>query len=325
MKLRRNLITVLAAAAIATAIPSASASAYSSVVDHNSRFDEGIPQPIKTERMKIAEWDGRTSLKANTCYFVEHSVSVKGSYSLPESSMLIVKNNACLKVSGKILVNGTVAVHSGAKLNIKNCGSVIFKSKSLNVINGTLAISKGGYAGIYGYVQCGGAINVKGSLKIINNGKLVCNKAIKRYPSAKIRGKEVISSEPPLYFVQELPVGENENIELVDNLKTGKTTVISGAKEKDVLIKSFESVLYKNSGEIDLSQNESEKEFVMLTYPGLYAQTESGNVWFGITDWNGIPLSEDMTSLPDKETLDGYFYFIVKGMPDEELFYKLIE
>lgn len=285
------------------------------------------PETFDTVTLKTADWNGKSALKANTCYFVEKTATVTKSVSLPESSMIVVKNGANLRIASgkKLLINGVLAVHTGAKINPMKGGSVIFKSKSVSVINGTLAVSKGGYAGIYGYVQCGGAVNVKGSLSILNNGSLVCGKAVKEYSTAKISGAPAIADKEsrPLYMIQELEPAQRLDISLFSE-SNGNSAVISAVSDKREVIRSFESVLYQYSGEIELPI--AADEFMMdigYLYEGktVGAQRDTDNVSFGITRWNGIPM---IVSNNWEDELTGCYYSAVRGKPDTSVLERFV-
>ncbi len=301
--------------------------AENSIVDYDYRFDEGIPAPIKTEQLKISDWDGKAKLKKNTCYFVENSITVSKTFTLPESSMLIIKNNACLKLAknGKLLVSGTLAIHEGAKINVRSGGSLIVKSTSVGVVNGTLAVSSGGYTGVYGYLQCSGDINLKGKLYILKQGTVSCEQAINvKSRGAKLKGEPdlMLLDERPRYMINELTAANDpKNSVWLYSFLTGNGEFVADKDDKKALVRGFESVLYEYAGEVDMPDKYIPEEYNMDLQLKLVAQivntqTEDEIARYGVSFWNGTFFST-YDSIDD---VKGYCYSVIKGRPDEKIF-----
>ncbi|MDE6031365.1 MAG: hypothetical protein K2G32_07080, partial [Oscillospiraceae bacterium] len=110
-------------------------------------------------------------------------------------------------------VNGTLAVHSGSKLNVMKGGSLVLGDSSVSVINGTLAVSRGGNALAEGYAQCA-SVNVKGALSVSESGTLIYEKK-KIYSCGKESG--ITKAEgAPQYMVWELDAAAENDIKLTD-------------------------------------------------------------------------------------------------------------
>lgn len=316
----RILTAVIAAAVITAALP---CTAFADGNDVNSSVvsvrENGIPAAAETSSLQTAEWNGGTELQENTCYFVEGSVTINKAVVLPESSMLVVRRGALLRIGsgGKLTAKGAVAVHTGGKLHIARGGAAILKSTSVTVINGTLAVSGGGYAGIYGYAQSEGAVNVKGRLSILKNGVLATDK-VQSHESAVIMGEPESIGKRPLYMVQELESAESGDLKLFSEI-TGEEAVISEKTDKKAVLRGFEGILYKYCGEIELPEKTPADDFLIdIQYEiSVEGKTQNGenHVICGISGWGGVPTVE-ATDFDRK--LIGCYYQAVTGRANTE-------
>lgn len=297
-----------------------SISAYADPVPATDTVRYSAPKKVDTNVLKTSDWNGKSALKSDTCYFVEGKVTVNKSTVIPESSMLVIRNGALLRLGAgaKLYVKGAVAIHSGGKLNVAENGALILKSTSVMVNNGALAISKGGEMSNYGYLQSQGMISLKGSLKVLKNGRLACADVMKKSNDAVLSGEKYSIDKRPLYLVQELENYEGEELSLFD-MHTGEDSVISDKTSAKKLLRSFESILYMYSGEMGLNPGEMACD-VMIDYQyQQYVEIKGQhNIICGISDWGGIPIVEKYDW--DNEELSGCFYQAVLGRPDRSVF-----
>ncbi len=308
-------ICLIAALILTASIPGA---AYAGTVPEPAAVEYSVPEKTDTSVLKLQKWNGSTRLKPDTCYYAEGSVTLKGSVTLPESSMLVIRNGAALKIGsgGKLFVRGAVAVHSGGRINIASKGAITLKSGAVMVNNGTLAVSGGGKLLDYGYLQSQGKINLKGTLKALNNGVLACESIAKKSSSAVLSGENSGIGDRPLYMVQELEEYENDKLSLFDE-HTGETTELSGRKSVKKLLQSFEGVLYMYAGEMGLNPGEMVCDSI-IDYQYQQIVESGGKMICGISEWGGIPVIEKADW--DTEELSGCFYQAVLGKPDSAYF-----
>lgn len=306
------------------AVAGLSMSAYADFSLDTDTIHYSAPEKTDTSVLKIRNWNGKSALKSNTCYFIEDKVTVNKTIVIPESSMLVIRNGALLRIEkdAKLYVKGAVVIHSEGKLNIADNGNIILKSTSVMVNNGTLAISKGGKLLNYGYLQSQGVISLKGSLKTLKNGTLACTDIVKKSTSAVLSGEQSDIDKRPLYMVQELEVYEGQKLSL-SNEYTGDSSVISDKASVKKLLLSFESVLYMYAGEMGLNPNEMVVDVTIDYGYRQYAEISGQYIIIcGISAWDGMPIIEKADL--DNEELSGCFYQKVLGKSDEELFDSLI-
>lgn len=307
-----RLFAVITAAAVAAASAVLPAAAES---DFGERDKNGIPMVTATELkpFDILSFSGKYDLFENSCYFAEKTMVLKRDITVPESSMLVVRNGINLKIGAGVTltVNGTLAVHSGSKLNVMKGGSLVLGDSSVSVIS-TLAVSRGGNALAEGYAQCA-SVNVKGALNVSEGGTLTYEKN-KIYSGGKASG--ITKAEgAPRYVVWELDAAAENDIKLTDT-RSGQDMICNDVQSKRDVIRSFESVLYRYNGKIQLPISVTAAEFqeeLGYVVEG-EIQSDEGVVRFGTTPWLGVALV-DRTD--NERVLEGSFYSVVKGCTEE--------
>lgn len=310
----KRLFTVIAIAAMsAAAILPASAE-----TGFGERGENGIPLAVGSEPLDVVVLSGKYELIKNACYLAEKTMVLERDLTLPESSMLVVRDGINLKIGAGVTltVNGTLAVHSGSKVNVMNGGSLVVSGTSTSVVNGTLAVSKGGSAEIDGYVQ-GGAVNVKGKLTVSDGGTLTYSRK-KIFPSAEIGGELTRARGIPEYLILELEETEDKPA-LITDKESGKSEM-TGYNVN--ICRDFEPILYKYSGEMELPENMELDEYLkMLDYDcSIEIETESGTVKVGSNSWNGIPVIDSTEG-----GLKGRFYSAVMGSNPDVDYYQYID
>lgn len=317
----KSIISIIISAIISVGI--LGTSSYAEQVLPETAVSYSVPEKTDNSVLNTKIWDGKSAMKPNACYFVEKKVTVKKSAVIPKSSMLVIRNGALLRLDAgkKLYVKGAVAIHSGGKLNVAENGTLILKSTSVTVNNGTLAISKGGKVLNYGMLQSEGNINLKGTLKTMNNGTLSCHEIMQKTKSAVLSGKIKDIDNRPMYMVQELENYENQELSLFD-MYTGEETVISDKAATKKLLMSFEGILYKYAGEMGLNPGEMVCDVIIdYQYQQFVEINDQDDIICGISDWGGIPIVE--VNDWDRELLSGCFYQAVLGKPDQSFFIPL--
>lgn len=322
-KLIRAIALIVTAVMLFTC--SASAKDYGDIV-HSYDGYLSLPASEKTEVLKCVDWNGKTKLKDNTCYFVCKNTTLTKSFTLPESSMLVIRNNARLVIgkNGKLYSKGVIIIHTDGSLNVRY-GSLCLKASSVTAANGKLSVSKGGKASLYGYAEfsSSGAVSINGKLSVLNNGKLAVKNEPKVLSSGVLKGTpELLAPEAKMmYFFDELYLRANEVLKL-DYNNIGRVCVL---QDETTVIKklldNFESVIYKYSGDVYLLPNDDEQEFYGFDLPThmnlrFLDVTDSykrlPRVTTGISYWNGIA------------RYDAY-YCVYKGRADQSLFREVLE
>lgn len=284
----------------------------------NERDGEGMPIVSCDTVLKQREWDGKARLRSDSCYFVDSPVVVTADNKLPANSMIVVENGGKLTVSEdvKLYVGGVVIVHSKASLVID--GRVILKSASAAVINGRLLIGGEGRLSVYGSVQIseGGVMGVKGRAAVHKNGAVLNYGTIKKMSSSAVVPGETKDAhgEIPLYVAEEYSDYLDNDI-IIGSIMDNEVTLKDRA-EKQKIIRSFESVLYRYDGEFkDVSV------FILKYYYYMKIRLDDdrqNDIWAGIYSRNCLaPHEWDEDGF---ETAKGRFYSSVLGKVDTSLF-----
>jgi len=299
-----------------------SASAFAETAnEYNERDIIGMPIVSCDTVLKQKEWNGKSRLRSNTCYFVDKTVYVTENKTLPDNSMIIVENHGKLVLNENVnlYIKGKVVVHSKADLAVN--GWLILKSGSASVINGKLLIGGKGRASIYGEVQVskGGTIGIKGRAAIHNNGVVLNYGTIKKMSDSAVVPDitECGDDEPQRYIAEEYS-------DYLDNKMTIYSWYddigleIKEQAEKLKLIRSFESVLYKYDGEFSgMSIFVLNSKFRIVIAAGGKAEDK---VWASMYSSNCLVQNREEDGF---ETEKGCFYSSVLGKVDENLFAKI--
>lgn len=267
----------------------------------------------------VAEWQGNSSISDGNCCFVTRNTSITTDVTVPEDSMLVVTDGAALKISGKLTVKGTLAVHDDAKINVRKGGTLLLGRNSITVANGEIAISRGGKLRNYGYLQSSGRTAVKGTLKNYSRGTFAYSAAPLAYSGGRISGGRTRISGAPLYYVQELESLAGNDMKLFDE-HTGETAYTNFNELP--LIRSAEAVLYKYERTIHSAEYPEPDSELRDLMDGRYITAEPVSVYpeplaFGVHEAGLLVLTT--TSAKDGSTT-GDIYATCRGAQNEALF-----
>lgn len=306
----KRIFTIITAAAVAAAM----ALPASAKPSFGERDKNGIPMALGGEPLDILSFSGKYDLLEKSCYFAEKTMVLERDLTLPESSMLVVRDGINLKVGAGVTltINGTLAVHSGSKLNVMKGGNLVLGESSVAVVNGTLAVSRGGSAFAEGYAQCAN-VNVKGALGVSEGGTLTYENR-KIYSGGRADGITK-AEEAPRYMVWELDAASDNDIKMTDT-RIGLELICDDVLSKRDVVRSFESILYEYNGEIQLPISVTAAEFQKELGYAVEGEivSDEGVLCFGTTPWLGMSVI-DRTD--NDRVLDGSFYSIVKGCTKE--------
>lgn len=315
----KKLFTIFTVLVMALIFPITTASANGGFTERDER-DGGTPVPTQTTVLKQKEWNGKSSLKSNTCYFIDEEVTVSKNRTLPESSMIVVENSGKLIIpEGKRLnVSGALVIHTFANLEVG--GSLNIKSTSVFVLGGDANILNSGKLNVYGFMQVskGGHLNIDGKVIVSNNGAVdafgIVNLS-EQTPVFKYTQKQ--GDDKQLYMVNECSSYVDGDIKIVGVFDAEKEI----KKDKLKYLRTFEAALYKYNGGFyfDFAIHDE------FTFFAEYAHLEVSNTsydprgkHFTIYSWNGD--FKNIENGPQSSYVSGSFYSIVLGKPDIGLF-----
>lgn len=137
------------------------------------------------------KWNGRTSMKENTIYYVDSKVTVSAVRNLPVGSMLVVKRNGHITVSekGSLYIQGHFGIEDGGIVEVNN-SKLVLNSGSVSGINGSLYINAGAEMKIYSdlFIYRNGLMSLSGTAKTYNNGHLLYATEIRIYNNGRFDG-----------------------------------------------------------------------------------------------------------------------------------------
>lgn len=290
----------------------------------------GFPETGETIVLKQQEWDGKTRLKANTCYFVNSRVAVTSNNTLPENSMLVVENGGKLVIGSQaaLYIRGVVAVHSNAMLQVN--GTLILNSPSVSIINGSAVVNQTGKISVYGKAQISpsGKLQVSGQVKTFNKGTIDNYGKVRRtYDKAFVSACVKHSvKDVPTYYVEEL----SDYISNTASISGPFDTVldITDLAEKTKLIRSFEAVLFKYSDDYCFDISEDAGSFHVVPQYTLYFlnKGETKFTYDNFTAFTGMFNGWNGTTVNRTENdyySEGSFYTAKLGKADIGLFSKV--
>lgn len=295
--------------------------------ESRERDSEGLPVPTSAAVLKQSEWNGKSKLKANTCYFIKSgtSVTVSAGKTLPASSMIVVENGGKLTVKqgAKLYVKGALIIHSGAKLTLN--GQAVVKAGGTCVANGTLFVGAKGRLSVSGDMQvsAGGMLSVKGRAAAAGSGRILSFGEVKKLSGGSVGAfTQFKADDKPLYIAEEYSSYLKKDIVIVGAFDD--SAEITDSAEKLTLLRSFESVLYKYDGEFSGVDMFALNPYATMTIFKCKCRydcecCDSAPAIYGeLYNWNGKII--DPSDADDPEYMDGTFYCAVLGAADKELF-----
>lgn len=228
--------------------------------------------------LEIRDWADGAVLEPDSCYFIEKNTVISKAAELPASSVLIISDGAQVRLKAPLRISGALVVHSGCKLNVQKNGVLLMKKDSLGVLNGTLAISRGGKVRNYGSIQSQGKTAVRGVLKNYSGAEYVYSVKPNAYSGGKLSGSSCMkkAGEYPEYVVKELSAALDEPLMLYEPLK-GKQGTSDDLDKCRELIHQMEAVIFKAmpmsefyeiyGGEDELAKSDLHSNFRVQTIP----------------------------------------------------------
>lgn len=292
----------------------------------NARDREGLPVVDKAAVLAQKEWNGKTKLRANTCYFIGSgaSVTVNTSKTLPESSMIVVENGGKLTVNkgAKLYAKGAVIVHSNAKLTVS--GQAFIKSTGACVVNGDLYVGASGRLTVYSNLQvsAGGMLSARGRVSVGGKGKILgfgnVNKLKGGYVAQYTRFD---AEEKPLYIAEEYSAYADKDIVITGVFDDSME--ITDPAEKLKFLRSFESILYKYDGAFNgidvFTLNPRANMTIFMCKCHFDCECcQKPAICCPLYNWNGRIVDRAEDGNPELEK--GTFYCAVLGSADAGLF-----
>ena len=249
------------------------------------------------DHLQLRNGIGKNDIAEGTAHFVTENTALPRSMVIPQGAMLVVEEGILTIPKGTTLtVEGALVVHDGAKLNVKNGGTLEISETGVAVMNGTLAVSKGGDVRNAGYLQSQGAVNVKGSISTAEGGVFsALNKPVMKGGTAN--GCTLTAMEEMRYFADKLDW--KRNFILATEISSGMTETYDGThvttyEAARYTAHIFESVLYKRC------DAPAEKPELLVTAEVV---GESGNGCAVAVDGTTTKLTSDGTEIVYKPVL----------------------
>lgn len=110
--------------------------------------------------MNPFDWDGESMLSSNWTYYVSDNVTVRGNFSLPENSIILLKEGASITISenSSLETLGKLYVEDGASVIVK--GDLNIANGSELSVKGSLASSEKAQLSVKGNLLCHGGASV---------------------------------------------------------------------------------------------------------------------------------------------------------------------
>lgn len=199
----------------------------------------------------VIKWDGKTALETGKTYIVTDTVKLKRDITIPSGAKLSVRDGGTLKIysSGSITIRGELAVAVGGTL---------FNS-------GTLNVKKGAEFNVYGTFQSSvsGNLNISGDMSVYNRGTAEISSTVKMYKNSSLFTKGVVyfykSSNSKISGMIKGAVGSQIHLQGVMNISVSGSLEMSG----HLTIGSRSNV--RCSGLLLLDENSSYTRFRVIT------------------------------------------------------------
>lgn len=142
------------------------------------------------ETFTEADWNGRTKLAENTVYYVDKEVKLTITRTLPESSLLVIRDGGKLTVEkgAALYIRGCLGVGERGILEVD--GKLVLNSTGVTGVNGSIYAAEGCEVKVYGdaYIYRDGLFSVSGSVKVLNRGVLYYANDFRLYNNGAITG-----------------------------------------------------------------------------------------------------------------------------------------
>ncbi len=127
--------------------------------------------------MNPYDWDGESPLSSDWTYYISDNVTVRGNYSLPENSTILLKEGASITVSENSTLEtlGSIYVEDGASVIVS--GGMNIAEGSVISVKGMLASDDKSQLSVKGDLLChsGAAVSFDGTTTVAQTARLVAD------------------------------------------------------------------------------------------------------------------------------------------------------
>jgi len=138
-------------------------------------------------------WNGKTSLKENTVYYVDKKITISVTRVIPASSMLVVKDGGYINISSKgaLYSRGYFGIEEGGIVDLAKGSKLVLNTGSRNGLNGNLYVGEGTELKIYSalYIYNNGLLMISGAARTYNKGALYYVNSVRTFNGGSFKGK----------------------------------------------------------------------------------------------------------------------------------------
>lgn len=220
---------------------------------------------------QVIEWDGKSEIVAGNTYIITDTVKLKKQVEIPDGAKLSVKDGGVLKIysKGGLLVNGELAVAKGGKLT--NSGLINVKKKADFNIYGSFQSS------------VSATLKVSGDMTVYNKGTAEISSTVLLYKSSNI----LIKGKTDFYKSSDVTLSGAIKTEEGSGLSLGGKFAITASGSVDVFghLKVGTKSDVRISGVLTLEEVSSYTRFrvVHTTKNGRFLDYRPEDVYYDMT------------------------------------------
>ena len=220
---------------------------------------------------QVIEWDGKSEIVAGNTYIITDTVKLKKQVEIPDGAKLSVKDGGVLKIysKGGLLVNGELAVAKGGKLT--NSGLINVKKKADFNVYGSFQSS------------VSATLKVSGNMTVYNKGTAEISSTVLLYKSSNI----LIKGKTDFYKSSDTTLSGKIKTEKNSGLHLGGKFAVTMSGSVDVFghLKVGTKSDVKISGVLTLEEESSYVRFrtVHTTKNGKFLDYRPEDVYYDMT------------------------------------------
>lgn len=261
-------------------------------------FITGIVSLPAAAAMNPYDWDGESPLSSDWTYYISDNVTVRGDYSLPENSTILLKEGASITVSENSTLEtlGALYVEDGASVIIK--GQMNVAEGSQLSVKGALASAESSGLSVKGNLLChsGASVSLDGTTTVAQTAGLVadCDLLLggsfdNRAESSTYNGNVDIEGVARLSglttFNRSLTIGDDAEV-----TNYGKMTLSENCRY--IMTGSFQN---SESGSVTDNRRVYDEDAATVSRLSLYTGKQlrgiDVSVWQGEIDWAKVKAS----------------------------------